>query len=312
MTILEEIVRLIRASQQRGVTAVELSRANRQVLGRRPVARPSVVAPPVAMPSEEERRAAYDRYTRALESREQAEGSAAPATKVPAAPARAAATANRRTFFREPPKDGRSFPKLPDLSNASWEQLQEHCLSCKCCRLWETRKNIAFEDGLREAPLMFIGEGPGEDEDLQGKPFVGKAGRLLTAMIKAMGRDRDSAEPSKAVYIANVVKCRPPENRVPFKDEAEVCLGYLRRQIALVKPKVIVLLGGTALYALMQIKGITSHRGSWMEYDGIPVMATFHPAYILRYENFPQDLVATKRLVWNDLKLVMKKLEETA
>ena len=171
------------------------------------------------------------------------------------------------------------------------------------------RRNVVIEDGCRTAPLMFIGEGPGEEEDAQGVPFVGRAGQLLTRMIAAMKRDRRSQEASSAVYIANIVKCRPPNNRNPLPEEGHACLGYLRRQIALVKPKVIVLLGAVPLQFLMNRRGITAARGNWLEYEGIPVMPTFHPAFVLRFERYPQDFLEKKRLVWHDLQAVMKRLE---
>ena len=161
---------------------------------------------------------------------------------------------------------------------------------------------------------MFIGEGPGEEEDRQGVPFVGRAGQLLTRMIAAMGRTRDAAAPpEKAVYIANIVKCRPPGNRNPEPErEAAPCLGYLRRQIALVKPKAIVLLGAVPLLNLMGVTGIMRSRGKWLSYEGIPVMPTFHPAYLLRFERFPAQFIQNKRLVWQDLQAVMARLGKNA
>ena len=140
---------------------------------------------------------------------------------------------------------------------------------------------------------MFIGEGPGADEDAQGVPFVGRAGQLLTRMIAAMQFKRSE------VYIANIVKCRPPGNRNPADDEMDSCLPYLNRQIQLVSPKVIVLLGNVALKGLMKRGGISRLRGHWLDYKGIMVMPTFHPAYLLRYE-------AAKRDAWSDLQQVMK------
>ena len=142
---------------------------------------------------------------------------------------------------------------------------------------------------------MFIGEGPGADEDAQGIPFVGRAGELLTKMIKAMTFDRSE------VYIANIVKCRPPENRNPSDEEAEVCIPFLKRQIELVNPKVIVLLGAVPLKYLMGKTGISRMRGTWMEYKGIQVMPTYHPAYLLRNPGAKKD-------VWQDLQEVMSVL----
>ena len=142
---------------------------------------------------------------------------------------------------------------------------------------------------------MFIGEGPGADEDATGRPFVGAAGQLLDKMIAAMHLARED------VYIANIVKCRPPGNRMPGADEAAACIGYLKKQIQLIQPEVIVLLGGTALSFLLEINGITKYRGRWQNYNNIAVMPTFHPAFLLRKPE-------AKREAWHDLKLVMAKL----
>jgi len=203
------------------------------------------------------------------------------------------------------------WPAPPDVSSASWEELVAACRACACCGLCQRRHNIVIEDGCRQAALMFIGEGPGEEEDRQGVPFVGRAGQLLTRMIAAMGRTRAAdAPPEQAVYIANIVKCRPPGNRNPEAFEAQACIGYLKHQIALVKPKAIVLLGGVPLLALMGLTGITRRRGKWLSYEGLPVMPTFHPAYLLRFERFPEQFVQNKRLVWQDLQAVMAVLKD--
>ena len=156
---------------------------------------------------------------------------------------------------------------------------------------------------------MFIGEGPGHDEDMQGLPFVGSAGQLLTKMIAAMGLDRYSEDPATGVYIANIVKCRPPHNRNPEQREADACLPYLRRQIELVKPEAIVLLGAVPLQYLLGITGITKTRGQWLNYGDIPVMPTFHPALILRFSNSPQLERENKLKVWDDLQKVMALLK---
>ena len=168
-------------------------------------------------------------------------------------------------------------------------------MACRRCALADTRQNVVFGVGVPDAEVLFIGEGPGADEDEQGVPFVGKAGELLTKMIKAMTYDRSE------VYIANIVKCRPPENRNPSDDEAEACLPLLKRQIELVNPKAIVLLGAVPLKYLMGKTGITRQRGIWMEYNGIQVMPTYHPAYLLRNP-------AAKADVWKDLQQVMRYL----
>jgi DNA polymerase len=168
---------------------------------------------------------------------------------------------------------------------------------CTRCKLHRTRTNIVFGVGSPEARLMFVGEAPGEDEDLQGYPFVGKAGQLLTKMIEAMGLRRED------VYICNTVKCRPPNNRNPEPDELLACEPFLKGQLGAVKPEAIVTLGKFAAQALLREQTpITRLRGQWREYEGIPVMPTFHPAYLLRSP-------AEKGKVWEDLKQVMKKLD---
>ncbi len=167
---------------------------------------------------------------------------------------------------------------------------------CRRCKLSGGRTNIVFGAGSPRADLMFIGEGPGYDEDKQGLPFVGRAGKLLDQIIKAMGFDREE------VYIANVVKCRPPENRTPQPDEVSACTPFLYRQIEIIGPRVIVALGAPAARALLETEiGITKLRGTFREYRGIPVMPTFHPAYLLRNP-------AAKRSVWEDMQQVMSLL----
>lgn len=181
----------------------------------------------------------------------------------------------------------------------SWQSLYEEINSCQKCDLCRQIHHKVPGQGDTQAKLMFIGEGPGADEDLQGLAFVGRAGQLLTKMIQAMGMTRDE------VYICNIVKCRPPQNRVPDPVEAAACLPYLRQQVALVKPKVIVLLGSTAAKTLIREDfRITRERGKWTEKKGVWFMPTYHPAALLRDES-------KKRDAWNDLKLVMAKLKET-
>jgi DNA polymerase len=167
---------------------------------------------------------------------------------------------------------------------------------CTRCKLHKTRNKIVFGDGSATADLVFVGEGPGADEDAQGLPFVGRAGKLLTQMIEAMGLQR------KDVYICNVVKCRPPGNRQPEKDEVEACSPFLFRQLDVLQPKVIVCLGATAAQTLLQTnRGISHFRGEWLEYRGFKMMATYHPAYLLRNP-------AAKSEVWKDLQKVMGEL----
>lgn len=191
-----------------------------------------------------------------------------------------------------PPQSG--FCPSPEAVAAAKTliELEGAIAGCLACPLGATRIRLVFGDGNPRAELMFIGEGPGQEEDLQGKPFVGKAGGLLDKMIEAIGLQRSE------VYIANIVKCRPPDNRTPTELEARTCLGYLRRQIELVQPQVIVTLGATPLRELLGIStGITKIRGQWQRFEGIPVMPTFHPSYVLR-----QYTQSVRRSVWEDLK----------
>ena len=177
------------------------------------------------------------------------------------------------------------------------EELRAAIGDCRRCKLCSGRTNLVFGVGNPNADLMFIGEGPGRDEDLQGEPFVGRAGQLLTDIItKGMGMKRED------VYIANVVKCRPPENRNPEPDEVAACEPFLKKQIDLVRPRIIVALGKFAVQTLLQSKvPITKLRGQWHSYHSIKLMPTFHPAYLLRN---PAD----KKLVWEDIKKVIKEL----
>lgn len=178
----------------------------------------------------------------------------------------------------------------------NWEDLEKSIIGCKKCKLCNNRTNIVFGTGNREADVMFIGEGPGADEDMQGIPFVGKAGKLMNMAFEGLDIDRSK------VYIANVVKCRPPANRNPEDDEAFACLDYLRNQVMLVKPKIIVLLGSVALKNILgKDYGITASRGKWIERKGIMYMPTWHPAALLRDDN-------KKIEFWQDLKLVKEKM----
>lgn len=176
----------------------------------------------------------------------------------------------------------------------TWEELEEAIKGCNKCKLYKTRQNIVFGVGNRNADIMFIGEGPGADEDRQGEPFVGRAGKLMNMAFQAVGLKREE------VYIANIVKCRPPSNRNPEEDEATVCINYLRNQVMLVKPKIIVLLGSVALKNILGKEyGITTARGKWIEKKGIKYMPTWHPAALLRDEVKKIDFI-------KDLKLVLK------
>jgi uracil-DNA glycosylase family 4 len=185
---------------------------------------------------------------------------------------------------------------IPKIGEGTLQTIREDIGDCIRCKLHKGRNKIVFGDGHPHAKLLFIGEGPGRDEDLQGLPFVGRAGKLLTQMIEAMGLRRSD------VYICNVVKCRPPENRAPEKDEVAACSPFLFRQIDLVAPKVIVCLGSIAAQTILETtRGISQFRGQWLEFRGRKLMATYHPAYLLRNP-------AAKSEVWKDLQKVMAEL----
>jgi uracil-DNA glycosylase len=185
------------------------------------------------------------------------------------------------------------FEAVNKIEGDTLLKIREDLGDCKRCKLHKTRHTIVFADGNPKAELIFVGEGPGHDEDMQGLPFVGRAGKLLTQMIEAMGLQR------KDVYICNVVKCRPPENRLPEKDEIAECSPFLLRQLDTVNPKVIVCLGACAAQTLLETnRGISHFRGQWLDFRGKKLMATYHPAYLLRNPN-------AKGEVWNDLKKVM-------
>jgi uracil-DNA glycosylase len=185
------------------------------------------------------------------------------------------------------------FESIEKIADDTLLKIREDLGECTRCKLHSTRNKIVFGDGNPKAELVFVGEGPGADEDAQGLPFVGRAGKLLTQMIEAMGLQR------KDVYICNVVKCRPPENRQPEEDEVHTCSPFLLRQIDTIAPKVIVCLGATAAKTLLQTnRGISQFRGEWLEFRGRKLLATYHPAYLLR--NPP-----AKSEVWKDLQKVM-------
>jgi uracil-DNA glycosylase family 4 len=194
-----------------------------------------------------------------------------------------------------PPRRG-AAPAAAD-SPDTLEALARSADGCTLCRLSEKRQTVVFGEGDPRAQVMFIGEGPGADEDRTGRPFVGQAGKLLDRMIFAMGFERAD------VYIANVVKCRPPGNRDPKEDEVASCAPYLDRQIELIQPGVLVALGKPASHRLTgTTKPMGAMRGRWSAYRGIPLMPIFHPAYLLRNPK-------AKREVWHDLKLVMARLQ---
>ncbi len=159
-----------------------------------------------------------------------------------------------------------------------WNALEQTCMGCQRCALADGRHNVVFGVGSREAEVMFVGEGPGENEDLQGEPFVGRAGKLLDDMLELIDLDR-----KKNVYIANIVKCRPPHNRDPLNTEQDACIGYLRNQVALIRPKIIVCLGRIAAMRLIREDyRITREHGQWVDKAGVAMTALYHPAAILR------------------------------
>jgi uracil-DNA glycosylase len=189
---------------------------------------------------------------------------------------------------------------MPDNQNFSvaWQQFVSDCTECRNCQLGQTRRQVVIWRGSEYAPLMFIGEGPGAEEDEKGLPFVGAAGRLLDLLLAGLG-----FEP-KHYHICNIVKCRPPQNRVPTPEEAKACKPLLARQFRLARPKVIVLLGATAYkYFTGNSDGISKIRGQWIEKSGYLIMPTYHPAYILR--NNPE-----RGKLWDDICLVRQKMEE--
>lgn len=229
----------------------------------------------------------------------------------PVTPARRLAAAVPSAMASLPPPALTALPPLPaplaaGAKAAAMEEIRQRALGClKCPHLARTRKSVVFGAGDVNAELMFVGEAPGADEDAQGEPFVGKAGQLLTKIIQTMGLSRDR------VYIANILKCRPDTpgqawgNRPPTGDEMDTCKPYLMAQLEILQPRVIVALGATALQGLLQTKSsLSALRGCWQSFRGIPVMPTFHPAYLLRNQSLTE-----KRKVWEDMLLVLEKLE---
>ncbi|MEY8762707.1 MULTISPECIES: uracil-DNA glycosylase [Clostridium] len=180
-----------------------------------------------------------------------------------------------------------------------WKELYEECVNCHKCKLGDNRTNMVFGDGNPGGKIMFIGEAPGADEDRTGLPFVGRAGQLLTRTLESIGLYRKND-----YYICNICKCRPENNRTPYTQEEEACIPYLRNQVALVKPKIIVCLGATAMNCILgKDWRITRDRGKWVERKGFYMTATFHPSAILRDEN-------KKAPFWEDLKDIKKKYDD--
>jgi DNA polymerase len=201
------------------------------------------------------------------------------------------APAHAVTAAPDTPAEAPAPPRRPTL-----EEIRAEMGDCRRCKLWRTRTHLVFGEGSPTAELMFIGEGPGAEEDQQGRPFVGAAGQLLNRILAKMGFSREE------VYIANVVKSRPPGNREPEPDEIAACLPFLKKQIEAIQPRVIVTLGRVATQALLETSTpLTKLRGTWQSYQGIPVMPTFHPSYLLR---FPRERLKT----WEDMQKVMARL----
>lgn len=188
-------------------------------------------------------------------------------------------------------------------SEAAWEELRARVASCERCELCRTRKNTVFGSGSVNTPLVIVGEGPGADEDEQGLPFVGKAGQLLTQILTAGGIDRES------VYITNVVKCRPPNNRNPEQTEMMKCGDFLEAQLMLLRPRILVCLGNVPLkWILKTSEGITALRGKWIKWRGIDVFPMFHPSYLLR--NQSKEVGSPKYLTWQDVQTLKARLDE--
>lgn len=205
--------------------------------------------------------------------------------------------APKRPDVPSPPSAETLFEPLHPFANLTLAELAAEAHGCVRCPLSTTRTHVVFGVGNPNADLMFVGEAPGHDEDLQGEPFVGRAGQLLTKIIEAMGFTREQ------VYIANVLKCRPPENRDPLPTEIEKCAPFLLRQVELVRPKVIVALGRHAVKVLLHTdERVSRLRGRFHNFQGIPVMPTYHPAFLLRNPE-------SKREVWEDMKLVVAELK---
>ena len=185
------------------------------------------------------------------------------------------------------------------MARLDWEQLEQACRSCQRCALADGRHNVVFGVGPRDAEVMCIGEGPGENEDLQGEPFVGRGGKLLDDMLELIDLDR-----SRNVYIANIVKCRPPQNRDPLNTEQDACIGYLRNQVALIRPKIIVCLGRVAAMRLIREDfKISREHGQWTEKSGVWMTALYHPAAILRDPS-------KRPVTFDDLKSLQSKIRQ--
>ncbi|HVC00518.1 MAG TPA: uracil-DNA glycosylase [Candidatus Dormibacteraeota bacterium] len=221
-------------------------------------------------------------------------------SRLSAAPARPAAEPARAPADETAPVSVANahslFEAAERIKGDTLDRIRDDIGECTRCKLHKSRHRIVFGDGNVRAKLVFVGEGPGEEEDKQGLPFVGRAGKLLTQMIEAMGLNRQD------VFICNVVKCRPPSNRTPEKDEIATCLPFLERQLAVIGPKVIVCLGSVATQSLLKTgEAMSRLRGKWFEWHGMKLLPTYHPAYLLRNPS-------AKAIVWEDLQVVMAEL----
>ncbi len=282
----------------RGVTSVALSEENRLVLGHRPLKRP-VAAPAssTAMPSSFQREETLRRFQQAQQQPPPQQTPLTQQTPPPFSPSR------RRVVEKK------AYPAAPDVSQTSWEELASACRACGSCAGCEQKQGRIFETGCRQAPLMVIGDWVRNTVDEHGAVVESDVDALLWKMIRAMGRDPASTDPATSVYVANASKCCGMSDSLAGK-AVEACRGYLLRQIALVRPRVILVFGGNALKALFGGGSISTEHGKWREFQGIPVMPTYHPSYVLRLASNPSQVVSLKRQVWEDLKLVMAKLKE--
>lgn len=291
-TILDQLITLLDSQKQAGTRYIHLSPESQDFL-----ADPG--APSAASPT----RAYLEEEPEEKAAPAPAKPAAAPPPERPApvrreeVPVRHEETPARPAANDTPPpqpaptiQEAQPLPDLGQLDLAAMEQVVAPCVRCKLC---ESRRQTVFGEGNPQADLMFIGEGPGQEEDRTGRPFVGKAGKLLTDIIHAMQFSRED------VYIANIVKCRPPNNRNPEDEEAASCLPYLRRQIELIQPQVIVTLGAIPLKHLLNKRGILRLRGRWLSYEDTRVMPTLHPSYVLRKPESKAD-------VWADMQQVMR------
>lgn len=193
-------------------------------------------------------------------------------------------------------------PPNPE-KEAALASLRSECMTCGDCALCERRNTVVWGEGDLSAKVMFIGEGPGRDEDVEGRPFVGASGRLLTDII-----EKGMRTPRSRVYIANVVKCRPPGNRDPLPEEVAACSRYLTRQIEVISPKVIVAVGSVAGRTLLRRDGSPGLRGAWHQYNGVPMRIIYHPSYLLRMRRNENDRTAADRTTWNDIQEVMARI----